>query len=374
MQKPDNPFSIKGYYGPEYFCDREKELARILSAVKNNRNLVLISPRRMGKTGLIRHAAHSLVRRKVPVFFVDIYGSNSMHELVQLLAKHVLGKLDNKPERLLLSLKNTFGSLRPAIEFDQFSGAPSITFDIQRREAKTSTLEKILNYVEARKQRVVIALDEFQQVTKYKEKNAEALLRSIIQHCNYTHFIFSGSHQSIMTSMFGLPNRPFYNSAEMLELQPVPVEAYAAFIQLHFKSARKQMPLPTAKLIVELGREHTYYIQHLCNKLFTLPLKSYDEQVVRKTLGELLSENEGTFYNYRNLMTDNQWKLVRAIAKEEGVKRLTGAEFLQKHHLGSSSSVQRSAKALMDAEFIFQWRGVYHVYDQFFAQWMAHKF
>lgn len=374
MQKPHNPFSIKSYYGPEYFCDRELELSRILGAVKNNRNLVLISPRRMGKTGLIRHAAYYLEKKKIPCFYVDIYGSNSMSDLVNLLARHVLGKLDSKPEKLLSALKNTFGSLRPSIEFDEFNGTPAITFDIHQREARSTTLEKIILYLESRKKRVVIALDEFQQVTRYKEKHAEAQLRSVIQHCNYTHFIFSGSHQSIMTSMFGLPNRPFYQSAEILELKSIPVESYIEFIQKQFKSARRSVSREAGISIIELCREHTYYIQHLCNRLYTLPVKKIDEQMVRKTLGDLLMENESTFYNYRNLMTDNQWNLVKAIAREKGVKKLTSAEFLQKHSLGTPSSVQRSTKALMDAEFIFHWKGEYHVYDQFFAQWMGRSY
>ncbi|MBL7941710.1 MAG: ATP-binding protein, partial [Flavobacteriales bacterium] len=264
-------------------------------------------------------------------------------------------------------------SLRPAIEFDEFTGAPSITFDISVREAKITTLEKILRYVESRKRRVVIALDEFQQVTRFREQNTEAQLRAAIQHCNYTHFIFSGSHRTIMTSMFGLPNRPFYNSAEMMELDAIAADVYARFIEKHFSEARKRMPFDVARYLVDICREHTYYIQFLSNRLFTLPLKKYDENTVRSVWLEVVQEQENTYYNYRNLMTENQWNLLKAVAREKSVEKITSSAFLQKHQLGTPSSVQRALQALMDAEFVFQWKGAYVVYDQFFAGWIAWK-
>jgi len=370
----ENPFAVKAYLGPEYFCDREKELAKILSAVRSNRNLVIMSPRRMGKTGLIRHVQYHLQKKRIPCFYVDIFGTTSLKELIQLLAKNILGKMDSRPERALKLIHSTFASLRPSLELDEMTGMPSLTFDLQQRQATQSTLEQIFQYLENQKRQVVIALDEFQQITQYKEKNIEAILRSIVQHSKYVRFIFSGSHQQIMGSMFGSHNRPFYQSAEILPLDIIPKQSYSGFILHHFKQGRKKITEASAEYILDWARNHTYYIQALCSRLYSNGEKIISEDLIRETIVEILQENEAINYSFRNLLAPNQWKLLIAIALEDGVEQPNHGQFISKYDLGQSSSVRRALESLIKKEFVFLWQGKYAVYDLFLSKWLKWRY
>ena len=197
--KPNNPFLITGYHSPEYFCDRESETSIILDALHNGRNLTLVAPRRMGKTGLIRHAFHKLKEEEseIVTLYMDIYSTQSLGDFIRLFANTVLGKLDNTHQKALNRISRFIRSCRPVFTFDEMTGMPKVTIDVAPADEE-NTLKEIFEYLASSERRCYIAIDEFQQIAEYPEKGVEALLRSYIQFLPNVNFIFAGSKQHVM--------------------------------------------------------------------------------------------------------------------------------------------------------------------------------
>lgn len=176
---PTNPFLITGYQGPDYFCDREKETASLMSALKNGRNITLISPRRMGKTGLIKNVFYYIQKenKSAACFYLDIFSTQNLQEFVSLLGRSVLGKSDTLSQSTLKSLFSFFKSCRPVISTDEITGMPSVTLDFIP-ERSEETLKEIFTYLNQSGVECYIAIDKFQQIMEYPEKGVEGLLRS----------------------------------------------------------------------------------------------------------------------------------------------------------------------------------------------------
>ena len=367
-----NPFVVAGYISPEYFCDREKETGKIISALNNDRNISLISPRRFGKTGLIHHVFFNLNDKKneVSCFYFDIFSTQNLHEFVQLFGKTVVGKLDSYSQKNLKRITGLLKSFRPTISIDSQTGTPEIKFDIKPEEAQTG-LDEIFNYLKNRGKRCYIAIDEFQQITDYPEKGVEALLRSYIQFAHNVRFIFSGSKKHLMDSMFSSVNRPFYQSTQKINLREIPIETYAIFAQNHFARRGKTLPLSLFETIYNLMMGHTWYIQLLLNQLYALPQKRYAETDLNKIITEILEEENATYKTYCDLLTKGQLRVLTAVAKEHKIDSITHNSFLKKYNLTAASSVKLAVNSLIDKSLILKdENGSYSVYDRYFSLWL----
>ena len=372
-EKTKNPFIIAGYEGPAYFCDREKETEKIISALNNDRNIALISPRRFGKTGLIHHVFYHLKNENKDVFcyYFDIFSTQNLHEFVQLFGKTVLGKLDSYTQKTMKHIAGFFKSLRPVFTFNSLTGVPEVSFDLKPEESQTA-LQEIFNYLTTGGKRCYIAIDEFQQVTEYPEKGVEALLRSHVQFAGNVKFIFSGSKKHLMDAIFSAVNRPFYQSVQKMNLHEIPMEIYGAFAQNHFAKNGKTFPLPLFETIYTLLMGHTWYIQLILNQLFAEPQKQYAETDLSRIISEVLEEENTTYKTYCELLTKGQLGVLTAIAKERSIETVTQSDFLKKHNLTAPSSVKVSIRSLIEKSLILKDdQGCYSVYDRFFALWLA---
>ena len=176
-----NPFIISGYVSPEYFCDREAETARMLSAVRNGRHMTLFSPRRMGKTGLIRHLFYTGSSKKDLIsVYLDIMATTCLKEFSEIFGKAVLSAI-GRNEAMMKKILKRLSSLRLKLTIDHLTGEPALSFDVNNNREAELSLETIFRYLGDQPQRIVIAIDEFQQITSYPEKNLEAILRSHLQ-------------------------------------------------------------------------------------------------------------------------------------------------------------------------------------------------
>ena len=153
-------------------------------------------------------------------------------------------------------------------------------------------------------------------------------------------FIFAGSHKHMLISMFRDHGRPFYQSTELLDLDTINKIQYRKFIIKNFHKGGKRISDPAVDHILDWGRVHTFYIQYICNRLYSLEVDELDISRIRETMDSILIENRAVFNNYRNLLTKNQWKFLQAIAKEGSVAHVTSTEFLNKYNLGPASSVK----------------------------------
>jgi uncharacterized protein len=233
-------------------------------------------------------------------------------------------------------------------------------------------LDEIFGFLNERSQEkpIVIAIDEFQQIANYAEINVEALLRSKIQQLPNVNFIFSGSDRQLLTSMFADAKRLFYQSTGFMHLKEIPEEEYRQFINSKFTAGSIVTDDEAISEIFELTRRHTYYVQFLCNRLFGSGLTTIGKEAVIQTLSDIFRENEVYYGEYRELLTKPQWNLLIAIAKEEGVSKVTSGSFIKNHDLSNNATVRRGIQSLLDKKIIYKTDAKFFVQDVFFAKWL----
>ena len=198
----NNPFVTSGYIAPEYFCDRERETEELLRWLVNENNVAIISTRRMGKTGLIQHCFHlKEIKENYYTFLIDIYATKTLREFVFQLGKVILATLKPKGQKAWELFVNSLVSLKAGFSLDM-SGMPQWNLELGDIKSPETTLDEIFHYLAVSDKPCIIAIDEFQQVAQYPEKNTEALLRTYVQHCDKAHFIFAGSQRYLMGEMF----------------------------------------------------------------------------------------------------------------------------------------------------------------------------
>lgn len=368
--KRKNPFLISGYDSPEYFCDREKETATILSAMNNGRNVTLVSPRRMGKTGLIKHVFYQLnhTSPEVVALYMDIYPTQSLGDFVRLFASTVLGQLDSVPQKALAHVTQFIKSCRPVFTFDEISGMPKASIDISPADEEP-TLKEIFEYLRSSDKRCYIAIDEFQQITEYPEKNIEALLRSYMQFLPNVNFIFAGSRQHVMQEMFLSAKRPFYQSTQILEIGRIDIDNYYNFAAGFFEKSGIVFDRSAFEYLYSRFDGHTWYIQSILNRLYGNSV-SPDVNAIDEAVQEVVSESA---YAYENLLTaypNNCVRVLRAIAKDGCVKEILSGDFISRHKLKAASSVSGAVKKLVNNEMIYKTAAGYIVYDRFLNEWL----
>ena len=371
--KPNNPFLISGYYSPEFFCDREQETKTILDALHNGRNVTLIAPRRMGKTGLIRHAFYRLKEQlpDIVTFYLDIYSTQSLGDFVRLFASTVLGQLDSAPQKALSRIGQFVRSCRPVFTFDELTSVPKVRIDVAPAE-EGNTLKEIFEYLGSSEKRCYVAIDEFQQITEYPENGVEALLRSHIQFLPNVNFIFAGSKQHLMQEMFTSSKRPFYQSTQPLTIGSIQEDEYASFATGHFAKRNAKLPQDVFNSIYEKYKGHTWYVQCLLNRLYGYN-RDVDMELVSYATEQILSEYSYTYADLLKAYTPGQVRLLKAIAKEGSVKEVLSGDFISAYRLRAASSVSAALKKLQESELVYQTANGYMVYDRFMGEWLRRQ-
>lgn len=371
MSKIDNPFLLYGYEGPEYFCDRKEETEEMVSSLRNGCNITLMSPRRYGKTGLIRHVFHKIKEQDpdAACFYIDIYATNSLYDFVQTFAKAVVGKLDTPLQKAENIITKIFKSSQITMSTDFMTGLPQLSLNFAPQYTE-STLDEIFTYISQSQRNCYIAFDEFQQVTEYPEKNVEALLRTHIQKMNNARFVFSGSRLHMMMEMFNSPKHPFYRSTEKLNLSTLDEAVYYSFAEEKLKENDVSLPYDAFHELYSMVDGVTWYIQAVLNRLYRLTDKTVTVKDMNEVIIKIILSEEEDYKRLFHLLTANQANLLLAIAREGSVAEPMSGQFLRKHQLKSTSSVQRALKYLADEEYIYLSERGYIIYDRFFGIWL----
>lgn len=371
--KPNNPFLITGYQSPDYFCDRVRETETINDALHNGRNLTLIAPRRMGKTGLIKNVFYKLKEGQADIvtLYMDIYSTQNLSDFIRLFASTVLGQLDAVPQKAMSRISQFIKSCRPVFTVDELTGVPKVTIEVVPSHEE-ATLKEIFDYLRSSEKHCYIAIDEFQQVTEYPEKGVEALLRSYIQFLPNVNFIFAGSKQHVMQEMFLSVKRPFYQSTQTLSIDQIDKSEYYRFAFDFFKAQGYDMNESTFSYLYDEFAGHTWYIQALLNRLYGYR-QMPDVQLINYAIGEIISESTYTYENILAAYSSSSIKLMKAIAKERCVKEINSGEFIATHKLKAASSVNVALKKLLDREMVYKTPEGYIVYDRFMSIWLRQQ-
>ena len=344
MAKEINPFIVTGKIEPEYFCDRVKESERLVKSLTNGNNLVIISPRRMGKTGLIRFCYEKPeIKEEFYTFFIDILHTSSLREFTYLLGKEIYETLLPRSKKMASLFIHTLKSINGKFGFNPLTNLPTFNLelgDIDRPE--------------------------------YPEKNIEALLRTHIQKIENSNFIFAGSERHMMQEMFLSSSRPFYHSADILELKAIAPEIYIPFIADHFQKRKRHIEIENIEKVYRLFKGHTFYIQKTFNEAFadTPKGKECTLEIIKTAIDNLVAYNDTIFREILSNIPEKQKELLYAIAKVGEAENVTSAKFIKRYSLTSASSVQSATKKLLEKDIITEINKVYSVTDKFFAMWI----
>ena len=371
--KIGNPFVTTGYAGAEFFCDREKETEDIIRYLTNGNNVALISPRRYGKSDLLRHCfAQKTIIDNYYTFIVDIYSTKTVAEMVGKLGSAILETLKPKGKKTWEKFLAIISSVRSGISFD-INGQPSWTMSVGDIHSPTATLDEIFAYLQNADRPCLVVIDEFQQITKYGDPNIEAEIRTRVQYCSNAHFVFSGSRRQLMGTIFTSPARPFYQSVTLYHLDRLPLDRYSEFCTNLFEKRGKHLDIAVVNHLYKQFDGVTYYMQRVMNELFsqTAVGATCVEEDVSKAVDEIIAVSSTIYEDLMYQLPEKQSRVLIAVAKDGSAKNVTSGSFTKRHSLPSPNSVKSAIPALIDKGLLTQDKGVYKVYDLFFAIWLV---
>ena len=374
----ENPFVTNGYVGPEYFCDRTEETAMLTKLLTNGNNIALISPRRVGKTDLMRHCfQQKSIKDNYHCFLIDIYATNSFHDFVSVFGKSILDTLKSKGRKAWEGFLNALLSVRSEISFD-INGNPVWGLGVGAMVPPQTTLDEIFTYLRTAEKHCLVAIDEFQQILYYNDnKNVEAALRTQIQQCSNANFIFAGSQRHLMSEMFLSPSRPFYQSVVPMSLGAIPMDRYWAFAEPQFaKNGNRKISYEVVASVYQRFEGITANVQRIMNMLYMLTPKGEvcTMEMIDKAIDTYLQLSSAYYEELLRQMPEKQRNVFLAIATEGQVKGISSGKFVRKYNLPSTSSVVSAVKGLLEKDFITQNDSVYSIYDRFFQLWIEKTF
>lgn len=369
----ENPFIITGYIKPEYFCDRKQEAERIVTKVTNGENLVIMAARRVGKSKLIDFCLDSpIIKNNFISISIDILRTSSINEFAFELGKAVFEQAAHRSTKMLKMVVNTLKSINGCFGYDPISNTPTFNLSLGDISNPLYTLEEIFACLEQADKKCIVAIDEFQQIGYYPEKNMEAILRTHIQKCSNANFIFSGSERHLITEMFSEKARPFYNSADIMNLDVIPLDKYTEFAIGLFRKFEKDIQAEAVVLAYHTFGGNTYYIQKVIHEAFnqTDQGSTADCELIESIIHSLILDNDRKFSEILSRLTLPQKELLYAIAKDGVARKITSVAFIKKYNLRSSSSVQSAIKKLMEYHLVSTSQATYYIDDQLMELWL----
>ena len=370
-----NPFQYGGVVGGAAFCNRKKELRDLARAMENCEKLFVYSERRLGKTSLIQAALGALSKRQYSTAYVDLWPTEGELSFIATTAKALAESVSTTGDQLLRTAKQFFGRLAPVVTTDA-DGRPRITFGIHTMSRPEPELEEVLaapaKLAARAKRKVAVVFDEVQQILEYDSDIVERRLRSVIQRHDAVSYIFLGSRKHLVQKMFLDRSRPLYRSAGHYPLGPIETPDWLPFIRQRFLDAGKPIGDDHVRALCQLTEGHPFYTQHLCHALWELaePGAEVHGDLVKDAMRVLLDRESYAYTALWDSLTANQRKLLKGLAVEERGVRPFAAAFVHGYGLGSASSCQQAAKALLARDLIDRDNGSFVIVDRFFRIWV----
>jgi uncharacterized protein len=372
---PRNPFRFGALALDEAFADREHELAELKSDALAGQDVVLFAPRRLGKSSLIWRTSQQLVRSRALVAHVDLMTTPTIGRLADKLAQTIHEDLASPLFRAKERLR-VFQGLRvaPTVTVDADSGDLSFSFSPQAASADiVATMERLLELpgelAGERNRRVVLVLDEFQEVVEI-DPALPRLMRSVFQRQPEVSHIYLGSRRHTMERIFNDENEPFWRSAKRMELGAIDPDKFRPFIAGRFKQTGKAIEPAAIEVILTTTRGHPYATQELC--YFAWQRAQNDgtatEDDILGALSDVLRSEDSHFSVVWNSLSNQQRVLLQSLALEEG--RPLTSEYRRRHGLPPTSSVQRALQVLERGELVARDGGRAWISEPFLAEWL----
>ena len=368
-----NPFILSPTIPDGLFCDRQSESAALVKSILNQENVVLISPRRVGKTGLIYHCFHQPeICDSYITVSIDILHTTSVQEFIKELGTAVFNTIAKRSEKLTKLFVTTLRSLSGSFGLDPVTYTPTFDLKLGQINMPEYTLDEIFTYLEKADKPCIVAIDEFQQITKYQDTNIEAMLRGRIQKLINTHFIFAGSERRLMNEMFFSDKRPFFQSATLLQLEPIDLDVYTEFAVRQFHAAGKNIEPEAVEWAYKTYDGVTMYVHKLLHDTYadTMPDSTCTIKEMQYAAEQLLQQNAKRLQELLAYVTEQQKEVLYAVAADRYVQRITSSDFVRRHHLKSASAVQSAVKRLLDLDLITEQHKSFSVSDPLLRIWI----
>ena len=359
------------------FIGREQETKRLLDNFRGGINVILMSPRRLGKTSLVKHVCNKLDEEDIITVYLDIFGCKSEYDFYNKLAAEVLKQTASKHELWLEEAKEFIYRLTPKISF---SPEPNADFAISLGiTPKTHTPEEVLGMAEKiaikKGKRIVICIDEFQQIGEMaNSKQVQARLRTVWQHQKQVSYCLFGSKHHLMSAIFLHRSMPFYQFGDIISLDKIETADWVEYIVSHFADGKRTISRALAEDICRFTENYSAYVQQLSWLVFTQKEEgeTVTEEDVKQAMNDLLATNEILFMQMIEPLSEYQLNFLRAIAS--GVTKDFGlSEVREEYKLGSYSNINRLKTALLERDLIEK-RGAETVMtDPVFAKWIKRK-
>ncbi len=359
------------------FIGREQETKRLLDNFRGGINVILMSPRRLGKTSLVKHVCNKLDEEDIITVYLDIFGCKSEYDFYNKLAAEVLKQTASKHELWLEEAKEFIYRLTPKISF---SPEPNADFAISLGiTPKTHTPEEVLGMAEKiaikKGKRIVICIDEFQQIGEMaNSKQIQARLRTVWQHQKQVSYCLFGSKHHLMSAIFLHRSMPFYQFGDIISLDKIATADWVEYIVSHFADGKRTISRALAEDICKFTENYSAYVQQLSWLVFTQKEEgeTVTEEDVKQAMNDLLETNEILFMQMIEPLSEYQLNFLRAIAS--GVTKDFGlSEVREEYKLGSYSNINRLKTALLERDLIEK-RGAETVMtDPVFAKWIKRK-
>jgi len=378
----ENPFVYGEVVPASAFVDRHAELKRLGEDLLAGQKVFLISPRRYGKSSLIRRALAGTERAGCLTVEVTVSSYSSYLAFLEGYARAVLSA-ETRVSRALAWIREAIGATRPEVRLEAEPGGASavaVAFpavrsarDVARLAPEVFALPARL--ADARGRRVVVALDEFQAIGGFNGGSVEEALRAAVQHQRQVGYVFAGSEPSLMEAMLG-PRRPFYKAGPVMRLEKIPADLFAAFIEQRFQKTGVKPEPGLGHAVVDLAGELPYDVQRLAHEVWddarAAGLKKVALETLHGTLHRLLAEHEVFFEATWQRLTLAQRGVLRALVLEDG-RGLLSADARQRHRLGGASSVQAALGALVKQDVVTRDQERYAVVDSLMREWIARR-
>ncbi len=377
-----NPFVYGEVVPAAAFVDREDELRRLTADLASGQKVFLISPRRYGKSSLVRRALDALDRQGTLTVEVTLSSYSSYLAFLEGYARAVLSAT-TRWERAVAWIREALGTVRPELRLEPDAGggtAMTVAFpaargarDVSRIAAEVFQLPARL--ADARRRAVAVSLDEFQAVGAFNGGSVEEALRAAVQHQRRVGYVFAGSEPTLMERMIG-PRRPFYKAGPVMRLDRIPADQFGRFIETRFTRTGLRVDPGFGAAVLDLAGHLPYDVQRLAHEAWddarSAGVKRVGLEHLHATLTRLLAEQAVVFESAWQRLTLAQRAVLRAAALEDG-RELLSADVRQRHRLGGASTVQAALAALARQDLLMRDAGRWLVIDSLMREWIVRR-
>jgi hypothetical protein len=374
----ENPFVYGKVVRGKYFADREAEIDELKNDIASSQNVIVFSPRRYGKTSLILEVLDRVKDEGLLTCYIDLFKVTSQETFIAAYAREVARLQGGRIQTMLKKIRDLLPRLVPKVVMKGEKVDLEVEFEFDPRADKGPLFDDLFEAVATMSlqmgKRAVVVFDEFQEITGWDVKGQiERQMRTHFQMHESVSYIFMGSKRHLMQELFRNKNRPFYRFGKHFPLGKIPKDEFAEFIQRHFEETGYQTDPDAIREILHVADDHPYYTQLLCHILWD---RKRLEKVIAKediylAVQEVFMREAHAFHDIWDMLPLKSRQLLVALAKEENPQvQLFSSNFLQKHNLGSASSVQRAIARLLEEEVLEKTDGGYQFTDIFFKRWL----